>query len=300
MAERYPAVHNWLKLRTGGIPYNPSMGGIQVAVREGGETVLDHAYGYAADREKGVPMDTADRLSCGSITKAVTVIEALRAVEAGTLSLTTTLGELIDIAHLAEPRVRALTLEQLLSHTSGLPFNLLIPGVFMGDGAAGEPVSDEKFVENLARLPQLMNEPGEDLTYSNVGIVAAGMMVEAATGKSIDELVRENIFGPLGMENSGFDRGQRHVEVYSSIARAAFSLVSPDDAFHRSSGMLSTAGDLARLGGVLQGERPDVLSDKMLAYMKQPALSGAREGRGVFRDEAGWRSMGCTVIVLQN
>lgn len=285
MNEKYPVIRNWLDFRLGNAEYgNAPPGGMQLALREGGETTFEGVYGYA-DTEDNRALSAEDRIACGSITKALTVMEALRAVEEGYLSLDTRLVDVIPLRRVGDSRMKDITLRHLTSHTSGLPFNFIIPGVFSGDEG---PIDDETFLKNLAEVP-LLDNPGERLVYSNSGMTAAGMMIERVMGSPLEELIRKNIFQPLGMTHSGFDaESQPHIKAYSHIGNAACRLTNCG-AFSRASGLLSTASDIVKISDALSGLRPDVLSEEGLEYMRTPPIESLSEGegRGVYLTKEG-------------
>ena len=94
-----------------------------------------------------------------------------------------------------------ITIFHLLTHTSGIPN-------FTGfaDYQKLEPfaATSEQLVARFRDKP-LDFEPGEKWQYSNSGYVLLGYLIEKITGESYEKFVRENIFTPLGMKDSGYD-----------------------------------------------------------------------------------------------
>ncbi|KIT16410.1 serine hydrolase domain-containing protein [Jannaschia aquimarina] len=149
----------------------------------------------------GAPVRPGDRWHVGSLGKAMTATLAARLRDRGRLDWDATVGELLP----APGRFAAVTLEDLLTHRGGLPANL--PGVL----ARSAP--DRAFyVQAGLRMP--LSRPAEGrFHYSNVGYVVAGAMMERATGLSWEDLMRIEVFGPLGMTGAGFGpppRNQGH------------------------------------------------------------------------------------------
>jgi CubicO group peptidase (beta-lactamase class C family) len=143
-----------------------------------------------------------DRWHLGSNTKMMTSVLAARLVEAGKLRWDSTLGDVFPkISFEKAPGANAITLTQLLSHRSGLPSNLNWDPYF----GLKTPIRDQR-LKALSEgvLRPLSSEPGKKYEYSNLGYVVAGAMIEAVTGKSWEDALREQVFSPLNMTSAGF------------------------------------------------------------------------------------------------
>jgi len=148
-----------------------------------------------------------DRWQIGSDTKAFTATLVARLADRGVLSLDDTLPRLLPaMAGAMDPAYRSVTLAQVLSHTAGLApltdgkelpaFMEVIRGA--GDVRAQRAAAARHY---LARRPA---SKAGGFVYSNLGYIIAGAIVEARTGKSWEELVREEVFAPLGITHAGF------------------------------------------------------------------------------------------------
>ena len=193
--------------------------GTVVLVAHHGQIVYQRAAGWA-DREAKKPMqpDTIFRLS--SVTKPMVTAAAMRLEEEGRLPLQAPVTRwLPDFrprasqaaqatqTETAEPRRPTITIEQLITHTSGLSYS------FMEDRNspyARAKVSDGlnmdiSLAENLKRLGSvpLVYEPGKGWRYS-LSIDVLGGVMEAETHQSLPDIVRETVTGPLGMKDTGF------------------------------------------------------------------------------------------------
>lgn len=168
------------------------------------------AAGTVGTRRAGaqIPVTLNDRFHLGSDTKAFTALLAAMLVEEGKLRWDSTLGEVFpELAGSMHPDVRPLTLQQLLSHSSGMA----------GDNERAEELVkrsltqasgnlDEMrycFVSQWLREP-LANRPGTALAYSNMGYVTVGTMAERVSGRTWEELIMDRIFLPLGLTTAGF------------------------------------------------------------------------------------------------
>ncbi len=148
-----------------------------------------------------------DRWHIGSDTKAFTATMIARLVEHGTMRFEDTLeASFPAFASKMDPAYRGITVTQLLSHTAGLPpmtddadlpaFNAVLKSV------EGVKAQREALARKYLTMPPA-SKPGE-YKYSNLGFIIAGAIAEARTGKTWEELIREQVFQPLGITNAGF------------------------------------------------------------------------------------------------
>jgi CubicO group peptidase (beta-lactamase class C family) len=171
------------------------MGAILVA-REG-RPIFDRAFG-SADLDWNIANSTATKFRIGSLTKQFTAASILLLEERGKLKIDDPIGHYLpDVP----PSWQAITIFELLNHTSGIPNFTDFP-----DYAAtqGLPTSPEQLVARFRDKP-LDFAPGSRFSYSNSGYVLLGYLIEKLTGESYARFVRENLFAPLGMKDSGYD-----------------------------------------------------------------------------------------------
>ena len=177
---------------------------LAVAVIEGDKLIKLGATGIRANgHEAKVTVD--DLWHLGSCTKAMTATLCARLVEKGLLRWDMTLGESLakDVKRV-HMDLRAVTLEQLLSHRAGLPANPP-PAVMRKMLASGEGRAARELLVTDGILEQpLEHQPDTKFLYSNFGFMLAGMMAERATDKEWEALMREELFEPLGMKSAGF------------------------------------------------------------------------------------------------
>lgn len=161
----------------------------------------------AADGERklhsGVPIELGDRWHLGSITKSITATMIARLVESGRMKWTDTIGERFSDAVIHDDW-KQVTLEQLLTHTSGAPANFSL-AVRLKEPALGPECTRERrkaVIDVMAEKPS--QPPGEKFAYSNVGYTIAGAMAESATGVRWEDLVKREVFEPLKLADAGF------------------------------------------------------------------------------------------------
>lgn len=169
-----------------------------VVTRRGLETQAVTGY---RRRDRDVPATTNDLWHLGSNTKAMTALLAGRQVERGRLSWQSTPAEVFpELAATFHPDFKGVTLRQLLTHRGGLKANL-----DWGRLARGGSVVEQRLAavrQALAAPPEY--PPGTRALYSNLGYVIAGAMLERVAGASWEDLMRREVFEPLGMRSAGF------------------------------------------------------------------------------------------------
>mgnify|MGYP002621726554 CR=1 FL=1 len=176
------------------------------AVRDG--TIV--ASGAVGTRRAGTdaPVRIDDRFHIGSDTKAMTALVAATLVEQGRLRWDSTVGAVFpELAATMDAGLRGVTLEQLLSHTSGIPSDDEAFGRLLEQSFAQDKLNLDELRYWLVRQwsPRpLASPPGTRFAYSNMGYTLAGAMLERAAGKTWEELVAERVFDPLGLRTAGF------------------------------------------------------------------------------------------------
>jgi len=245
-----------------------------VLVAKDGQPTVEEAYGLA-NREKNQANNTDTRFNIGSVGKMFTAVAIAQLVEQGKLAFADTIGEYLtglpaDIA--------ALTVDQLLTHTSGL-------GDFMRNGYP-EEAKAAKTAADL--LPLVVNQPlefqpGTRESYSNSGYVVLGAIIEAITGQSYYDYLREHIFRPAGMTRTDwYPPGQDSDNTaIGYVAGPAGALTDNSDVVpwgNPSGGAYATVGDLQRFAAALLDNK--LLSPKMTATVldgKVPMSNGGAE-----------------------
>ena len=171
------------------------MGSVLVAR---GETVLlDKGYGFA-NLEWDIPNSPTTKFRLGSLTKQFTAASIFLLQERGKLKVDDPVKKYMPDAPPAWDKV---TIYNLLTHTSGIPSFTGFPDYTSTEAI---PTNPEKLVARFRDKP-LEFQPGEKWSYSNSGYVLLGFLIEKISGESYEKFVRENIFGPLGMKDSGYD-----------------------------------------------------------------------------------------------
>lgn len=178
---------------------------VAAAIVKGGKVV---AVGAVGTRKAGakIPVTVNDRFHLGSDTKAMTALLAAMFVEEGKIRWNSTVSEVFpEFSTKIDPGLRRVTLEQLLSHTSGIPSDNTV----FGDLLAKSMLQDGNLDELRYWLVQqwivepLESEPGTKFAYANMNYVIVGAIIERVAGKTWDELITERVFAPLGLRSAG-------------------------------------------------------------------------------------------------
>jgi CubicO group peptidase (beta-lactamase class C family) len=295
-------------------------GAVALVARRGKVAYLE-AFGER-DREAHARMSDDTIFRIASQSKALVSVAVMMLQEEGALLITDPVGKYIPEflkTTVAVPREggsgydviaarRPMTIRDLLTHTAGISY---------GSGPGRERWTeagmqgwyfadrDEPIGATIARMAALPfdAQPGERWIYGYSTDIL-GVVIERASGQTLDDFLRTRLFEPLGMKDTHFflpaSKKDRFAAVYSltpsgSLDRApdpgamtgqGAYLVGPRKSFSGGAGLLSTATDYARFlqmllaGGVLDGKR--ILSRKTVELMTADHLNGKafRDGQG--------------------
>jgi CubicO group peptidase (beta-lactamase class C family) len=252
--------------------------GCAIGVVANGETLATGCRGLA-NMELGAPITPASRFYLASVSKQVTAMAVLFAVEAGHLDLD---GSIRKVISELPPYIDGVTPRRLLEHTSGIRDYFSLG--FLG-GLSPEHVYTESDVLELVGRQQALNfAPGTDILYSNSGFVLLAIAVARATGKRLDAFARETIFEPLGMAASRFQHDHALI-----VPDKACGYQQRGDEWLTANSTLDVVGDggmYASLNDMLAWTR-NLLSPRVgaaaISQMKAPASlsSGAPTGYGM-------------------
>jgi CubicO group peptidase (beta-lactamase class C family) len=274
------------------------VGGV-VIVSLGGRLVYTRAAGLA-DREAKTPVKVDTIFRWASLTKPVVTATAMALVEKGVISLDDPVTRFLPDFRPKLPTGEApvITVRQLMTHTAGLMYRFFEPGdgpytqANVSDGMDQPGVSMAENLRRIASVP-LAYPPGAAWIYS-VGMDVLGAFIAAAAGKSLPDLVRERITGPLGMADSGFvvterDRlataygdgspepvrmGEHHLVAFGpgSISFAPDRMFDPGSFPSAGAGMSGTAPDFMRFLEAMRTGGAPVLAKSTVELMGKNAI----------------------------
>jgi len=283
--------------------------GVVAIAATGKDVIYQGAFGKR-DLSKDDAMTTDSVFWIASMTKAITSAAGMQLVEQGKLSLDEPIGKVLpDLAApqvlegfdaKGEPKLRpaknAITLRHLMTHTAGFCYNLWNGEMVQYLEKTGLPAVTT--CKNDALKTPLTSDPGTRWEYG-INIDFVGKAVEAASGKRLDAYLRDHLFTPLGMTDTGFKIGdaqrKRLVGMHArgpdgSLAPIPFEL-EQDPEFHMGGGGLYGTADQHRQDAGrpqprqsrLGRPRQHLLLDRPLArrYRRDPDAGLAVRGQEV-------------------
>src|SRR5262245_27183810 len=274
-----------------------------IAVVQRGDELKVHSFGYGDVRTRQ-RIRATDHMRIASVAKAFSGAAALSLVAKDVLSLGDTIGDRLTGLPAAWHPV---TLRQLLNHTSGLPEYIrsqrFADAFGASPGVAPPPRDLLAFVANdrsatATSGSSLAFPPGSRYRYSNSDNIAVGLMVEAATGRPYQDVLAEEIYGPLGLQQTSLPRGAElpdpYIHGYGVDASEDVSAAIGSGWAWASGGIVSTPAELNRfvrgyVGGELFGPAIQAEQRKVVAGNSEPPGPGRnRAGLAVFRYETRW------------
>jgi D-alanyl-D-alanine carboxypeptidase len=256
--------------------------GAAVLVQRDGRVVLRKGYGIA-DLELGVPIQPDMVFELGSVTKQFTAAAVLKLAEQGKLRLEDEVTK-----HLPDYPTHGarITIEHLLTHTSGIPSYTGLP-------------EWQPLVRKDLTLPELIAlfkdkplefAPGEKWSYNNSAYVLLGAVIEKVSGRSYEDFVEQEVFAPLGMTRSRYGHQEElvpgRVEGYHPQGDGGYvpapylSMTQP----YAAGSLMSTVDDLARWDeGLAPGKLLSAASlERMFTAVRLNSGFSTRYGGGWF------------------
>ena len=212
-----------------------------ILIAQNNQIIVNKGYGLA-DFEFGIKNSPGTKFRIGSLTKAFTAAAILQLEEKGLLNVDDELQKYIS----DYPRGNEITIRNLLTHTSGIPNHTEFE-----DFNKERRVFKYDIMETISTFKSkpLEFNPGEKFNYSSSNYILLGFMIEQVSGLSYAEYIKQNIFEPLKMSNSGFENPVRIIKnfaqgyclVSNEIEKAKFRDMSNA---HASGALYSTIEDL--------------------------------------------------------
>jgi CubicO group peptidase (beta-lactamase class C family) len=250
-----------------------------VLVAEKGNVIYKKGFGLA-DMEWNIPNQPDTKHRLGSITKQFTATLIMQLVEQGKLKLDVPISTYLP--DYPKKNGDVITIHHLLTHSSGIPNMTSFPG-FVKD-VMRNSYSPVQLV-NISADSALQFKPGERFAYSNSGYLLLGYIIEKVTGKSYEQVLQENIFTPLKMNNTGYDhhgtllknRASGYEKNGRSYVNAGFIDMSVP---HAAGALYSTVEDLYLWDQALYGNQLLRKENMDLLFTKHIPSGGGHYGYG--------------------
>ncbi|MFF5232410.1 serine hydrolase domain-containing protein [Dactylosporangium sp. NPDC000521] len=250
-------------------PKHPGYAGAVVLVNVGGKVTTHAAVGDALRYGAGaVELPAKSRVAMrpdaifdvASVTKVFTTILAVQQADRGKLDLSAPVAQYLPAFD--GPGKSAVTVQMLLTHTSGLPVGPSIPETSKKPDVAArwDYIISTPLAAGVA--------PGTLFRYTSLGLLLTQKILEKLTGKPLDQQVKNEITGPLGLRDTGFkplgwlsaaDKANRLVATDARTSRGLLRGTVHDDICNvlggvaGSAGIFTTAADLSVIGQMLLG-----------------------------------------------
>ncbi|MEQ8279534.1 MAG: serine hydrolase domain-containing protein [Deltaproteobacteria bacterium] len=254
-----------------------------VLVAKNGKVLMERGYGLA-NRTTGVKNGADTLYDVGSVTKQFTAAALLKLQEQGKLSLDDPISKYFEV-----PAARRdITLRQLLQHRSGL-------GYPSESALANTNPDDPKsFLEAFLAKAPTIGKPGERYEYSNLGYNVLANVVEQASGRSYEDYVKRNLFGPAKMTSSGFNEPgsvdpQRAATGYENRNEEALPAGELPNSwgYKGATGVVTSARDMLRWAEALKDNRVLSKASTQELFATAGDRSGYALGWEVQRDAKG-------------
>ncbi|MCM3337694.1 serine hydrolase [Paenibacillus sp. MER TA 81-3] len=235
-------------------------GAVFVVVKDG-KVLLQKGYGYA-DIDKKTPTDpekTVFRIA--SVSKVFTATAVMQLAEQGEIDVNHDVQEYMGDIKIKNNTDFPVTVEHLLTHTTG--FDIVDPP--QGDSISYDLSKVYPLKEYVKEwMPTVIRKPGDVFKYDNIASMLQGYIVQNMSGLPFNQYVNENIFKPLGMNNSGFlmtpELREKLAAGYNEHNKTSpIYHFAPNDMPH--GGMLTTGSDMAKF---------------MIAFLNKGKLDGNR------------------------
>jgi CubicO group peptidase (beta-lactamase class C family) len=253
--------------------------GLAASVIQGEDIVWQYGTGVTSCEEgAAVPVTSTTLFRICSTTKLLTGTAIMRLVERGVLDLASPLSRwLPGFSFQESDMAEKITLEHLLSHTSGLP-------TFRGEIVSRDPGGLELFVQDYLPTYPFLIPSGRAWLYSNAGLMFAAYIAQSVTGIPYSDLMQELVFDPLEMTRTTFDPliamtypfAQAHQETPDGKLEVVHAFTQ-NTAWDPAGGAISCVADLANLalmylnGGSYKGRQ--LLQPETVQRMQTPLVS---------------------------
>jgi CubicO group peptidase (beta-lactamase class C family) len=297
------------------------LAGLVTVLARHGKIIEEKSYGYA-DVASGKPMQKDTIVRIYSMTKPITGVAMMMLYEEGKWKpsdpISRYIPEFRDLKvysgldkdgkpTLASPS-HAPTMGELMSHSAGFTYGFFgstpVDKLYQEAQLLNAPTLQE-FIERVAKLP-LLYQPGEGWVYS-ISVDIQGYLVEKLSGKPFADFLRERIFTPLSMKDTGFyvpaEKLERVASIYQSDITPGATAMPKDPEISQPPGMpsgggglYSTASDYLRFaqmvlnGGELNGVRllaPSSIELMRTNHLSEDVKNAKKFGIGLYQIQPG-------------
>jgi len=250
-------------------------------VSEDGNIIFEKGFGFA-NMEWNVPNTPDTKFRIGSVSKQFTATIIMQLVEEGKIKLDAKITDYLP--NYRKDTGDKVTIHHLLNHTSGITPYTSLPGVW--SDSLRNHYKQDYFIEHF-HSGDLQFEPGSKYTYNNTGYYLLSVIAEKVTGKNFGELLKERIFNPLKMRDTGSEDDELIVDKKASgyLRSGRTFQVDPYMFMPNATGaghMYSTVEDMLLWDRALHSTK--ILSEESKKKMFTPYLSNYGYGWIIVKD----------------
>lgn len=242
-----------------------------VLLSKNNEIIFNESYGYS-NKEKGIKNTPETKFMIGSMTKSITALCIMQLSEKGMLSTQQNIEDYIPDLY----KGHGITIHHLLTHTSGIPNYIMLKKQIKWE----ERHIPQEMLQ-IVKGYKLKFPVGEKWSYSNTNYLILGLIIEIVSGMSYHQYVKNYIFSPAKMNNSGFiDEEQKNVANNYIEGKKGF-YIDPSMWF-ACGDIVSTVGDFYLLDRAIQDGK--LLKAQTVKEMQKPHHDGkyVKYGYGLF------------------
>ncbi|MBU3107343.1 beta-lactamase family protein [Clostridium gasigenes] len=242
-----------------------------VLLSKNNEIIFNESYGYS-NKEKGIKNTPQTKFMIGSMTKAITALCIMQLSEKGMLSTQNNIEDYIPDFY----KGHGITIHHLLNHTSGIPNYIMLKKEIKW----GEHHTPQEILQ-IVKGYKLKFPIGEKWSYSNTNYLILGLIIEIVSGMNYHQYVKDYIFIPAKMNNSGFiDEEQK--KVANNYIKGEKGFYMDPSMFFACGDIVSTVGDFYLLDRAIQDGK--LLKTQIVKEMQKPHHNGkyVKYGYGLF------------------
>ena len=176
--------------------------GLSVTIVKDDKTIYQKGFGYS-DVEEKKPVNSESLFEIGSNSKAFTALGILSLEKSGQINLNDEVTKYIPWLKVKyKGKEVSITIQQLLNHSSGIPFKSIdkVP-------VSNEDNALEETVKTLVGI-ELDSKPGNNFQYATINYDVLGLIIEKVTGMSYEKYMKENVLNLLGLNNTYLDKNE--------------------------------------------------------------------------------------------
>lgn len=243
-----------------------------VLISKNNEIIFKEAYGYS-NKEKEIKNTPQTKFMIGSMTKSITALSIMQLAEKGMLSIEQNIEEYIPNFYNGQ----GITIRNLLNHTSGIPNFVMVKKQIKWD----EHHTPDEILQ-IVKNHKLKFPVNKKYSYSNTNYLILGLIIEKASGMSYHQYVKNNIFIPAEMNNSGFIEEEEQENIASNYIKGDKGYHMDPSMFFACGDVVSTVNDIYLLDRAIQYGK--LLKTETIKEMQKPHHDGkyVKCGYGLF------------------